>query len=107
MLRRTPGFSLLAILCLTLGVGANTTIFSWIKGILSSSLPCGRPSGPTGRRRRNQPRRQRRGSRQGLSYTDVSWPDFVDLRRNCTLIDAFIADKIMGTTLSVGDRAEK
>jgi predicted permease len=39
--------------------------------------------------------------------TDISWPDLVDLRRSCRLIDAFIVNKIMGTTLSVGERAER
>jgi len=34
MLRRSPGFSLLAILCLTLGIGANAAVFSWMEGIL-------------------------------------------------------------------------
>jgi hypothetical protein len=34
MLRRSPGFSLLAIVCLTLGIGANVAVFSWIEGIL-------------------------------------------------------------------------
>src|SRR5262245_56581209 len=34
MLRRNPGFSFLAILCLTLGIGTNTAVFSSIEGIL-------------------------------------------------------------------------
>src|SRR5216684_9428413 len=34
ILRRSPGFSLLAILCLTLGIGANAAVFSWIEGTL-------------------------------------------------------------------------
>jgi len=38
--------------------------------------------------------------------TGTSWPDLLDLQRNCTLIDSFIWTKIMGTTLSIGDRAE-
>src|SRR5690242_5313519 len=33
MLRRTPGFSTLAILCLTLGIGTNAAALSWIEGI--------------------------------------------------------------------------
>ena len=33
-LRRSPGFSALAILCLTLGIGANAAVFSWLEGIL-------------------------------------------------------------------------
>src|SRR5260370_4304233 len=98
MLRRSPGFCLLAILCLTLGIGANAAVFSWIEGILFRPYPAvahqeqllavtgtaiGEP-GPNG----------------------ISWPDLLDLQRSCTLIDCFIVTKIMGTTLSVGDRAE-
>ena len=39
MLRRNPGFSLLAITCLTLGIGANASVFSWIEGILLHPFP--------------------------------------------------------------------
>jgi predicted permease len=38
--------------------------------------------------------------------TPLSWPDFIDLQRNCTLFDSFFVSKITGTTLSIGDRAE-
>ena len=33
MLLRSPGFSLLAILCLMLGIGTNAAVLSWIEGI--------------------------------------------------------------------------
>src|SRR5437588_589199 len=33
MLFRSPGFSILAILCLTLGIGTNAAVLSWIEGI--------------------------------------------------------------------------
>ncbi|HXV59792.1 MAG TPA: ABC transporter permease [Vicinamibacteria bacterium] len=40
-IRRSPGFALSVIVALTLGIGANTTLFSVVKGILLSSLPYG------------------------------------------------------------------
>ena len=40
-------------------------------------------------------------------HTDMAWPDWLDLQRSATLVDAFLAEKITGTTLSVGDRAER
>jgi predicted permease len=99
MLRRSPGFSVLAILCLTLGIGANAAVFSWIEGILFRPYPL--------------VEHQERlvalaGTARGeAGATPISWPDFLDLRKNCTLVDSLIVTKIMGTTLSLGDRAER
>jgi len=45
--------------------------------------------------------------RGSTSHTDMSWPDWLDVQRSSTLVDSFIAEKITGTTLSVGDRAER
>ena len=39
--------------------------------------------------------------------TDVSWPDLEDLRKNSTLVEAFIAEHLGGATLSIGERAER
>jgi len=99
MLQRNPGFSILAILCLTLGIGTNAAVFSWIEGILIRPYPLVAHQdrmfaliGTT------------RGAQQG---NPLSYPDFLDLEKNSTLFESFIVDKIMGTTLSVGDRAER
>ena len=95
---RNPGFSILTILCLILGIGANTAVFSWAEGILFRPYPA--------------VAHQERllalaGTARGESgATGISWPDFLDLQRNCTLCDALFVSKITGSTLSIGDHAE-
>jgi macrolide transport system ATP-binding/permease protein len=95
---RNPGFSTLAILCLSLGIGANAAVFSWMEGILFRPYPA--------------VAHQERlfalgGTVQGQSGGDfLSWPDFLDLRRNCTLCEDAFVNSITGSTLNIGDRAE-
>ncbi|HEV2616616.1 MAG TPA: ABC transporter permease [Candidatus Acidoferrales bacterium] len=98
ILRGSPGFSILVVLCLTLGIGANAAVFSWIEGLLLRPFPA--------------VAHQERmvaitGTAPSEPRTDMSWPDFVDLQRNCKLLDALITDKIMGASLSIGGRADR
>src|SRR5207302_9913907 len=99
MLRRTPGFSILAILCLTLGIGTNAAALSWIEGILIRPYPLVA----------HQDRMFALNctTRGAEGFTGLSYPDFLDLEKNSTLFESFIIDKITGTTLSNGDRAER
>src|SRR5713101_6125873 len=91
MLRRSPGFSVLAILCLTVGIGANAAVFSWVEGILFRPYPAVvhqeqlfALGGTTRVEARGEP---------------LSWPDFLDLQRSCTLCETLFVSKITGTTL--------
>src|SRR2546423_6873506 len=99
MLRRNPGFSVLAILCLTLGIGTNAAVFSWIEGILFHPYPA-------------VVHEERMFALAGITrgaagFNQLSYPDCVDLQKSCTLIDSLIVDQVVATTLSIGDRAER
>ena len=98
ILRRSGGFSLLVILCLTLGIGATTSVTSWIEGILLRPFPMV----ATENRMVAMAGIDRDGTR-----TDISWPDLQDLQRNCRLVDAIIAEHIGGATLNIGYRADR
>jgi predicted permease len=95
---RNPGFSVLTILCLTLGIGANVAVFSWAEGILFRPYPA-----VAHQERLLALAGTARGESEG---TAISWPDFLDLQRSSTLCDAFFVSKITGSTLSIGDHAE-
>src|SRR5437763_1454958 len=99
MLVGSPGFSILAILCLTLGIGTSAAVMSWIEGILIRPYPLVA----------HQDRMVALfGTKQGTTEKEgLSYPDFRDLQKNSTLFESFIVDRIMGTTLSIGDRAER
>src|SRR5712691_4808091 len=81
MLRRSPGFSVLAILCLTLGIGANAAVFSWVEGILFRPYPAVT--------RQDELLALAGTARGEAGHSALSWPDLADLQRNCTLFDAF------------------
>src|SRR5579864_1448552 len=98
MLRRSPGFSLLAILCLTVAIGSNAAVLSWIEGILIRPYPM-------------VARQERMVALSSVTHSGrrdgMSLPDFIDFQKNSRLFETFIVDRIMGTTLSIGDRAER
>jgi putative ABC transport system permease protein len=96
MLGRSPGFSLLAILCLTLGIGANAAVFSWVEGILFRPYPLVS----------HQERLVALSGTVGDERDQTSWPDLLDLKKSCTLCETLFASTITGATLSIGERAQ-
>ncbi|HTL05590.1 MAG TPA: hypothetical protein VL241_07570, partial [Gemmatimonadales bacterium] len=69
---RMPLLATVVIASLGVGIGANTTIFSWIQALTLSPLPGVRDAGGY----RLIEARSESGSHPGLS-----WPDYQDLRR--------------------------
>src|SRR5256714_2025079 len=99
MLRRNPGFSFLAIVCLTLGIGTTAAVLSWIEGILFDPYPA---------LAHEERMFVLAGTTKGVSgFNQLSYPDCVDLEKSSTLIESFIVDQLVATTLSIGDRAER
>src|SRR6516164_8489591 len=96
MLRRNPGFTVLTILCLTLGIGANAAVFSWVEGILFRPYPLVS----------HQQRLVALSGTAGEEREQTSWPDLLDLQRSCTLCETVFVSSITGATLSIGERAE-
>lgn len=96
MLRRNPGFSLVAILCLTLGIGANTAVLSWIEGVMLRPYPLVNEENRLFVIAGTAP--------EAIKGTDISWPDFKDFERNSATIEAFVADKINGAAIGLVDQ---
>src|SRR5919108_5977678 len=96
MLRHSPGFTALAVLCLTLGIGANASVYSWVEGILLRPYPLVS----------NQERLVALSGTVRDQRDETSWPDLLDVQRSCTLCEELFVIKITGATVSIGERAQ-
>jgi len=79
MLMKQPGFTLIAVLTLALGIGANTAIFSVVNAVLLRPLPYSEP-GRLVQVWVTNPQANRWGDW-------VSYPDFLDWREQNTVFD--------------------
>jgi macrolide transport system ATP-binding/permease protein len=100
-LRKSAGFSLVAILSLALGIGANSAIFSLANGILLRPMPVPHPS------RVIVVQSILRGESLGgmFAYSAVSYPDFADLRKRSSSFAALAASDYSPFGFAVDKRA--
>src|SRR5437763_477417 len=88
-LLRNPGFAVVAIGSLTLGIGANTAIFSFVDTVLLKTLPVRDPAQLVlfgeGKRRGNST-----GSASGAMEL-YSWREYQDFQKNNKVLDDLIA----------------
>jgi putative ABC transport system permease protein len=81
MMRKSPGFSAVAILTLALGIGANTAIFSIVNGVLLNPLPYPHPQELTVLYERTP----------NFEKSSISYPDFLDWQRSNSTFAAMAA----------------
>jgi predicted permease len=91
-LGRQPGLTIVAVLTIGIGIGANTTIFSWIRSLLLNPLP----GAVAAERLVNIENVAQDGSPLTTSYLD-----FTDFRDNLRLVQLVSAR--LGNVFSVGD----
>jgi predicted permease len=82
-LRNNPGFSLLAVGTLALGIAANITIFSWINSTLLDPIPGVTHTGDM--------ISIMRGERSEHPTPPLSYPDYADLRGNAHSFSGLLA----------------
>jgi predicted permease len=95
-MRRSPGFSAVAILSLGLGVGVNTAMFSLVDSLLFRPLPVTSPQTlvdvfTTGG--------------DGDEFATTSYQDFLDLKQQNTVFTDMLGYSPMMAPLSLGDRS--
>src|SRR2546422_318600 len=83
MLIKSPGFTAVAVLALTLGIGANTAIFSVVNAVLLRPLPYSDP----GRLMQLWESRDRKGR----SEIPASYPNFADWRDQNHVFEQVVA----------------
>ena len=80
-LARNPGFTCVAVLAIALGIGANSTMFSVVQGVILSPLPFPQPERLVFVWQ----------NRPGVPQLDASYPNFEDWQRNARSFDSMSA----------------
>jgi hypothetical protein len=85
MMRRTPGFTAVAVLTLALGIGANTAIFSVVNAVLWREMPIRAPGEIVSFRDAGRP---------GMFANSFSYPNYRDVRDRNRVFSDVIAYRL-------------
>jgi len=96
-LTRRPGLTVVAVLTLALGIGANATVFSWVRAILLDPLPWATDAGRLV---------EVTSSMKGQSFSSLSYPTFLDLRQRSRSLSSIAAHEYAAVSLAVGEARE-
>jgi putative ABC transport system permease protein len=97
MLLRNPGFTLVAMLTLALGIGANTAIFSFVNSLFLRPLAVANPE---------QVMRLYAEESRGSKFDTFSYPNYVDLRDRSQTLQTLAAHGYTDASVGLGAGAE-
>ena len=101
-LRKSPGFTAVAVITLALGIGANTAIFSVVNGVLLRPLEFPHPDQLVRVWHVPPP-----ASFPGMTTFSVSAANYLDWKRQNHVFDAMAIYSYHGFTLTGGDKPEQ
>jgi predicted permease len=97
LLRKSPGFTIVAVLTLALGIGANTAIFSIVNGVLLAPLPFPHPQELTILFERTA----------NIEKSSISYPNFLDWQRTNSTFASMAAYRHEDFNITGGGEPER
>ncbi|HYA98408.1 MAG TPA: ABC transporter permease, partial [Methylomirabilota bacterium] len=98
MLGKNPGFAAVAVLTIAIGIGASTTIFSWIRSVILNPLP--------GAAEPHRVMALETLAPSGEPFLN-SYLDYVDFRDNLKQVESLTVEQPVPVAMGNDDRAER
>jgi putative ABC transport system permease protein len=99
VLRKSPGFTVVAVVALALGIGATTAIFSVVYAVALRPLPFKEPE--------RLAKIWGKFEREGIPKNWISEPELYDLREQTQSFEGFAAMQTFGVNLAGNDSPER